>query len=88
MDTVSTEWDTGDLDALEELKLKRDRGYELVRARIDKMIEWTRNDLEREGDYPKTCYLRGYVKALRDALDLPVILRTEITGLISQKAKR
>ena len=81
MDTLSTEWDTGDLDALEELK--RDRGYQLVRDRIELAIERARCELESKNlDYPKTCDLRGYIHGLRLVLDIPLILRSEITGLI------
>lgn len=80
------DYDSGDLDAVVELD--HSPGYVLVTKRIREMIERKRTELEGIGwDQCLTEAARGYVKALREVLTIPDVLRSEIQGQI-QKQKR
>lgn len=74
--------DSSDLDALEDLK--RSRGYELLRERIDSELEARRRAIETDLQPEQTWAMRGYIRALRVVLSLPEILQHEISKAIEE----
>lgn len=68
--------DSAEIDALKELE--RSPGYQLVVNRIAEMILRRCFELEGELDEPKTNRIRGEIKALRDVLTIPEVLKGEI----------
>ena len=67
-------YDSGDLDAI--LDFERSAGYHLVEERIQAELIRRQSELEQPGSEPE--FIRGQIRALRTALEIPGILRKEI----------
>lgn len=55
----------------------RTAGYRRIRERIELELQKTQANLEGDHDAVRTAYLRGYIRAMRTALDIPAILIRE-----------
>lgn len=58
--------------------LVRCRAYGLLREYLQHSLETARQELEKPADAEKTAGTRGEIKALRQALDAPGVLKREI----------
>lgn len=66
-----------DLDALAELQ--RSRGFALVIQRMQVFLDEERNELEKPAGDDRTNVVRGRIQAIRTVLDIPQILKDELT---------
>ena len=72
--------DSAELDALAELE--RSPGWDLVKARVEWMLEKFRAALELPADVEKTAGLRGKIDACRQVLSVPSVLKGEIKNAL------
>lgn len=81
--------DSHEIDAL--FDLERSEGYKLFCERVDDLIAAKCRELEGDLDEAKSAKLRGQIKALRDVLTIPKVLKGEIAtdlAATTRKAKR
>jgi hypothetical protein len=69
-------YDRTDLDFLEETC--RQRGWEMIRERLEQMLEAERSTCEQTDSTRAAVRSQGAVRALRTALRIPEILALEI----------
>ncbi len=69
-------YDSGDLDVIQGLV--RERGYELLRKRMEQTIEQMVEQLVQPCTEEKTAELRGGIGAIRLCMLMPKILEQEI----------
>lgn len=73
--------DSHEIDALSDLE--RSEGYKLFCERVDDLIATKCRELEGDLDEVKSAKLRGQIKALRDVLTIPKVLKGEIADAMA-----